>query len=229
MSDDVATDQSEFWDRRRDLTVSPTTEEDVRQRAIGRARHLVLLAHITDQTVLSCFERILERLDTFDCFTSAPTRDLHITAKVFGNVVDTPKEKNEFSTEDEQQLAESLDATLGSATPFAVNFPRLNLFPTVVYAEVDDDDQFGTLNRRVCNIDNVPVWGRDRDGFIPHLSLGHFIQQDGYKQLLQYLGDNRSLDIPSTAIEELKFVALDLSKGRFPPYETIETYSLSQQ
>ena len=68
---------------------------------------------------------------------------------------------------------------------------------------------------------------RDRDGFIPHLTLGHFTQRDGYEQLLQYLETHRSLNVPAMTVDELELVALDYSDGRFPPYETLETYTLS--
>ncbi|WP_248907999.1 2'-5' RNA ligase family protein [Halocatena marina] len=225
----VASDEAEFWERRHELVLSPTTAEDVERRSTESARHLVLLAHITDEAIIRCFESIVADLDEFDCIVPIPVRDLHITVKVFGNVVEEPDGNAEFSQQDEKELATSLRSALGAVPSFPVRFPRFNLFPSVVYAEVTDDGRFSQLNQRVCAIPDVPVWDRDGDGFIPHLTLGEFTQRDGYEQLLQYLEDNHSLDIPPTTISELEFVALDLSNGRFPPYETIETYSLARR
>ncbi|QLD86354.1 2'-5' RNA ligase family protein [Natronomonas halophila] len=229
MADDgLASNPATFWNRRHELSLAPITDEDVRQRAGGRGRHLVLLARITDDTVRSRVEPILKRLDGFDCFAAQPTRNLHITVKVLGNVVENPQDEAEFAPEEEAELVAKLDDALEEATSFAVDIPRLNLFPDVVYAEVADDGRFAALNHRVCSIAGVPVRERDRTGFIPHLTLGHFTRRDGYERLLQYLERNRSLDLPPRPVSELELVALDFSDGRFPPYETVRTYDLSE-
>lgn len=228
MSDDaMASDETEFWERRRDLTVEPTTAADVERRAVGRTRHLVLLARFTDEAVVAGVDPVLERLGEFDCFASQPARNLHVTVKVLGNVVEEPDGDHEFSAGDERRLVASLRSALDSAGAFTVEIPRLDLFPDVVYAEVADDDRFADLNRRVCTLDGVPARERDGEGFVPHLTLGHFTRREGYDRILGYLEQNRSLDLPSVAVDELELVALDFSEGRFPPYETVATYDLS--
>jgi 2'-5' RNA ligase len=227
MADDgLASDPATFWKQRHELSPSPITEEDVRQRAVGRGRHLVLLAHITDDAVLSRIAPALNRLDEFGCFAAAPTRYLHVTVKVLGDVVENPQDEAEFAPEEETELVEKLGSALDGAAPFTVEVPRLNLFPDVVYAEVADEGRFAALNHRVCSIDGVPVRERDRD-FIPHLTLGHFTRRNGYERLCQYLERNRSLDLPPIPVSDLELVALDFSDGRFPPYETVRTYDLS--
>lgn len=149
----------------------------MKQRAIGRSRHLVLLARITDEDVVSRFEPVLEQFGDFKCFASEPARNLHFSVKVLGNVVEDPNGEGEFSTQDERELVSSLQSALSDATAFTVDFPRLNLFPRVVYSEVADNGRLMELNQSVCDVPGVPVWGRDRDGFIPHLTLGHFTQR----------------------------------------------------
>lgn len=229
MSEDAAaSDESDFWERRQTLSISPTTEEDLKQRTVRQSRHLVLLAHITDEAVISRIEPVLERLGEFECFAPEPARNLHVTVKVLGNVVEEPDGEDEFTPQDEHELVRLLRAAIGDTPAFTVDFPRLNLFPSVIYAEVADNGQFAELNRRVCDVQGAPVWGRDRDNFIPHLTLGHFTQRDGYDRLLQYLEETRSVAIPSTSIADLKLVTLDLSEGQFPPFETVTTYKLSE-
>lgn len=225
-NDPVAADESEFWERRHDLSPSPITDQDIEQRGIGRDRHLVLLAHLHDSDLITSVKPLLKRLGQFECFEPIPEENLHITVKVFGNVVEDPSSEDEFSPAEERDLAAALESELDDCSPFEVEFPRFNLFPDTVYAEVDDDGRFRRLNRRVCELSNVPVWDRDRDGFIPHLSLGHFTQRGGYDQLIEYLETNRRLDLPPIGIDQVEFVALNLSEGRFPPYETIQTYPL---
>jgi len=220
----VASDESEFWERRHDLSLSPITEEDVAKQGVGRERHLVLLAHLNDGDLITELQPIRDRLGDFECFEPITEQNLHITVKVFGNVVENPSGEAEYSLEEERELADELGSVLDDFLPFHIEFPRYNLFPTAVYAEVDDDGRFREMNRRVCGLSNVPVLDRDTVGFIPHLTLGHFTQQSGYERLVEYLETNRRLDLPTTRVEQVKFVALDFSKGRFPPYETIETY-----
>lgn len=227
MSDEtVASDESEFWVQRHDLTPEPITEAALEERAVGRDRHLVLLASLADDDVASEFRPVLDRLGAYDCFVPIEERFLHVTVKVFGNVVAEPTGKAEFSGRAERELVDSLKGAVERFGTFQVSFPRINLFPAAVYAEVNDDGQFGELNRRVCALPEVPVWDRDLDGFIPHVSLGHFIQRNGYEELVAALEAKRELDVSATAIEALQFVALDLSEGRFPAFETIATYSL---
>jgi 2'-5' RNA ligase len=227
MADDgLAADPAAFWKQRHDLSLSPITEEEIHQRAGGRRRHLVLLANITDDAVLSRIDPLLNRLDEFECFAAAPTRYLHVTVKVVGDVVENPQDETEFAPREEAELVEEIDSALDGATPFTVEAPRLNLFPDVVYAEIADGGRFAELNRRVRSVPRVPVRDRDHE-FIPHLTLGHFTRVGGYDQLLRYLKRNRSLEVPSVNVSELELVALDFSEGRFPPYETVRTYDLS--
>lgn len=225
MSDEaLAADESEFWERRHDLSLSPITQEDVEQRGIGRDRHLVLLAHLHDSDLIPSVRPLLERLGEFECFEPIMPGNLHVTIKVLGNVVEHPSGEAEFSLAEERNLATALGSALDDLSPFDIGFPRYNLFPTTVYAEVDDDGRFRELNQRVCELSGIPVFDRDRDGFIPHLTLGQFTQQSGSERLIDYVETNRRLDLPTTRIEQVEFVALDLSEGRFPPYETIQAY-----
>lgn len=219
----VVADEREFWERRHELSPSPIAEADVAQSG-GQDRHLVLLTHLEDRDVVAASRPVLDRLGGFECVEPIPERSLHVTVKVFGTVVEQPSTEAEFSSQEERELATVLESVLAAWSPFDVAFPRFNLFPGVVYAEVADSGRFRAMNQAVCELPDVPVWDRDGAGFIPHLTLGQFTQRSGYGRLVEYLETHRQLDLPTIRIDQVKLVALDRSNGRFPPYEMIETY-----
>lgn len=226
MADESLTDNTdEFWERRHDLTPQATTDADIRKRAENSRRHLVLLADITDRIVLSQFDYELAGLGQFDCIVPVPPQYIHVTVKVVGNVVEKPQGDSDLTTEQEERIAEAMRSAFTGIEPFTVEFPRLNLFPSVVYAEVADGGRFSGLNRRACDISDVPVWGRDGESFIPHVTLGQFVHHDDYEQLVSYLEANRTMMADPIEISELELVALDPAE-RYPPFETIETFNL---
>lgn len=222
---EVVSDPSESWEERSDWSPSPITETDIEHRVVGRGRHLVLLASISAEEIIDRLEPILEELGKYECVAPTPPENLHVTVKVIGDVVTEPRAVGEFSPTDERQLIQSIRDYIGDISSFTVTFPQLNLFPTVVYAEVSDNDYFAELNQRICEIPTIPVLERD-NAFIPHLTLGHFTQRDGYRELVQYLEDNRSLTVPEVTVTEVELVALDFAEGRFPSHTTVETYEL---
>jgi len=203
---DLATSSAAFWNRRRDLTPEPVTPAD------ESARHLVFLADVGGALTESC-----TGLDQFDCLTVAPPDYHHVTVTVVGNVGDS------ISESAEERIRDAARDAFVDIDAFDVSFPRYNLFPTVVYAEVDDSGAFAALNDRACAIDDVPVHDRD-DAFVPHATLAQFTEDSDYDELLDVLEANRSLEARAT-IDEVELVAVDPSV-RFPDFETVERYSL---
>lgn len=225
MDQSTATDPAEFWERRRNLTPQPTTESNIEERAKNGGRHLVLLADIIDKAVLSAFDAELSALNRFDCLEPVPLRYLHVTVKVVGNVVENADAVG-LSDEQETRIIEDVSAAVSGVEPFSVEFPRFNLFPSTVYAEVADDGRLAELNCRACDVPEIEVHDRDRDGFIPHATLGQFVADEDYDQMLDYLEANRSIDAGPAEIGAIELVALDLAE-RYPTFETIERFELS--
>lgn len=221
--DFIAEDPSEFWEKRHELSLHPITKSAVRDRESGR--HLVFLVDIDDDVVLSQFEPVSTALDKFDCLDSWPLEYLHVTVKVVGTLADNPEEG--LTAADEQRFVETAYSVFGEVEPFSVTFPRLNLFPSVVYAEVEDGGRFAAVNERICKIQEMPVYDRDRNRFIPHVALARFTQEEGYEDVVEYLERTRSLSINSIEISEIQLCALDPSEW-YPSFETIETFDLHE-
>lgn len=220
MTDDfIAEDTSEFWKKRHDLSPNPIRKSAVQDRESGR--HLVFLVDVTDE-ILSQFEPMTVALEEFDCLDVWPLEYLHITVKVVGTI-GTPE--SELVSADEQRFIDAGHSVFDDINSFTVRFPKLNLFPSVVYAEVADNSRFALLNDRICDISEMPVYDRDRHGFIPHMTLARFTQEEGYESVVEYLERSRHLEIDPIEISTIQLCALDPTEW-YPSFETIETFNL---
>jgi 2'-5' RNA ligase len=220
MSDDfIAEDPSEFWEKRHELSPHPIRKSAVQNRESGR--HLVFLVDITDE-IPSQFEPMTVALEEFDCLNAWPLEYRHITVKVVGTIGTS---ESELAPADEQRFIDAGHSVFNEINSFTVTFPRLNLFPSVVYAEVAGDGLFAALNSRVCDIPGMPVYDRDGDGFIPHMSLARFTQEEGYESVIAFLERSRHLETDPVEISTIQLCALDPTEW-YPSFETIETFNL---
>jgi 2'-5' RNA ligase len=217
--EEMASDATEFWERRTDI--SPSTDA-------GRSVEgywLALLADITDPDVLAGCERISDALDRFECFDSSQSSVLHITVKLFDAMIDP----STTGVEDPSPVVRRVDTAVSNVVaeyePFEVELTRFNLFPDVVYGQIADDGQLSRLNRKICDHSGIATLDRDRDNFIPHLTFGYFRNDSDYGALVDFLEANRELDIPTIPVEELALVAYEVG-GRPPTYNQLETYEL---
>lgn len=210
----IAEDPSECWDMRHELPLAPVTRANVRDRESGR--HLVFIADIPER-VLSQFESAMAPLEEFVSLDVFPLSYLHITTKVVGTL------GKGLPADEEQRIAEIGHEVFNEdSEPFSVTFPKLNLFPTVVYAEVEDDGRFARINDRFCE-SGLPVYDRDGDGFIPHGALARFTQAENHEHVIDYLERNRTLSIGPVEITEIRLIAVDPTEW-YPSFETVETY-----
>jgi 2'-5' RNA ligase len=208
---------SGFWNERHEMDLETTTAEDVAARDVSR--HLVLLARV-DDAVAKAFQTSLDALDAFEGLAVPPERYLHVTVTLVGNVGPDCR----LSPADEFRITDELYDALDGVEPFEVSFPKFDLFPSVVFASVDDGGAFAELNERACRVDGVEVHDRD-EGFTPHLTLAQFRSQEGYDHVVSWLDEHRTLDVPSMRVDEVELVAVDLA-ARFPEFETVQRYTL---
>jgi 2'-5' RNA ligase len=224
----MASDAEEFWDRRHAVVPSPAGGV-----APGDGRRLVLLADVDDAAVVSHYERLRARLEEFACLRPVPPESLHVTVKVLdrGAVRSSsdggvPPAAGEASRRGRGGVDATLAEALASVEPFEVAFPRFNLFPDVVYAEVDDGGRLEELNRTVCRLPGTTTLDRDRENYVPHLTLGYLAGSDDYHDLVDFLERNRELSFPTLLVDRLRLVACGATIDGRPTYRTLHTYDL---
>ena len=209
---------SGFWDDRRGMLLETTTASDVAERDVDR--HLVFLARVADDDLRAALRPTLDALSGFDCLAVVPERYLHVTVTLAGNV----GPERQLSESDEKRIATDARDAFSGVDPFEISLPRLNIFPTVVFAEVEDGGAFAALNDRACAIDGIERHDRDED-FVPHATLAQFRSERDYDGLADWLEENRTLPVPPLRVAELELVAVTLDE-RFPRFETVARYPL---
>lgn len=216
----MASNSTEFWDQRHDLTPSTEVGGDG-----GDSYRLVLLVDITDPGVLFECERITDALDEFECLDAVSSDAHHITVKLF----DVEAEQSTDDLVDPSPAIRRVDRAVSEVTsvydPFSIDLTQFNLFPDVVYGEVAGGGQLAGLNREICNQAGVTALERDRDEFIPHLTFGHFTGDDDYDSLVKCIEAGRELQVPTVRVEAVTLVAYEVG-GRPPTYNQLETYEL---
>jgi 2'-5' RNA ligase len=215
--EDMASEASEFWVRRRELGQSFAVDDGG-----GADRQLALLADVVDDAVRPAYDRIAGEFDDFDCLTPSPFDALHLTVKLF----DVPATGAGVGDLTVDRVDEVVSSVVENTSPFEVTFTRFNLFPDVVYAEVDAAGRLDSINRRLCAHPEIANLDRDVEGFIPHLTLGYFTGDTDYPALVTFLETDREVPLPELTVDELALVAYGVGGGRPPPRDRIGTYEL---
>ncbi len=213
--DEMASDASEYWDRRREITPSPE-----RRFVADGDSQLALIVDISDSPVAEAYGRLRDDLDDFDCVRPTPRAGLHLTVKLFSR---TTAADEPAPTDDVDDAVHDIAAEHG---PFEAAFPRLNVFPDTVYAEAETDGVLSALNTALCERTWTATSSRDAGQFVPHLTLGYLTSAEGYDRLVDFLERRRELSFPTATVDELSLVAYDGASNWRSAATTIRTYSL---
>jgi 2'-5' RNA ligase len=217
--EDMASDKTEFWEDRYELdSVTGVTNEAADYR-------LALLFDITDSAFCSAGAELVETLSQFECFAPSPAKTFHLTIKIFDVSVSPSTTGADNVSPSIRRVDDAVSSISSAYHPFEIQFPKLNLFPDVVYAEVVDDGQLASLNRKLCNADAIASQARDNDNFIPHLTLGYFRNNTSYRSFIEFIENNREVQFPALTVETLSLVAYDIN-GHPPTYDRVEAYEL---
>ena len=218
--DRMASHPDEYWELRRELTPSP----DPPVVADGDQR-LAVLIDLADSQAASAYRRLRTRLSEFTCLESTPADELHLTVKLFDHAP-TAATREGSTAVSAAQIADAIAGIVDGHEPFEAGFPRLNLFPDTVYAEVDDGGMLAELNRALCDQPWATATDRDGQQFIPHLTLGYFAGSEEYDRLITFLEDHRDPGLPTVTVDELAVVAYDLTSNWGSATRTLQTFSL---
>lgn len=218
--DSMASHPDEYWELRRELTPSPNPPAI----ADGDQR-LALMIDLADSPVASAYRRLRARLSEFACLEPTPADELHLTVKLFDHAPTAGGQKGSSSVS-AAQIADAVTEVVDGREAFEVGFPRLNLFPDTVYAEVDDGGTLTELNRALCQRPWATATDRDGKQFIPHLTLGYFAGAEEYDGLITFLEEHRDPELPTATVDELAVVAYDLTSNWGSATTTLRTFSL---
>jgi 2'-5' RNA ligase len=212
----MASKASKFWARRREFDSSPGDDG-----GDDTDRQLVLLVDIDDDAVRSAHGRIATELDDFECLAPAP-----FEAPPHGQTLRCLRQWDRRDDPVVNRIDEIVSSVVTDVSPFDVEFTRFNLFPDVVYAEVDAGGHLDTLNQRLCAHPEVATFDRGAEAFIPHLTLGYFVDDTDHQALVTSLETDREVSLPQLTVDELALVAYGVGGGWPPTYDRLKTCEL---
>lgn len=219
------TDQVGYWHQRDSLSLDVPDHESLDEWAGDRERFLTFHVNVDDPTVHDALEDVRAVLDEHDCTTVAPPEYYHITVKQVGFPSDSPDRESDITSEMARDIRQRAREAIADVEPFEVELPRLNLFPRVVFCEVQEADPLRRLHAALCDLPGMPAWEYEREEYTPHITLGHFRSAEGFDELVTELEQVRERDRSPLRIDTLKLVDVPPA-GLYPEFRTVEAFEL---
>ncbi len=215
------------WNQRRSLDLDLLDPESNHVWQSDGDRYVSFLVDIEPSPTLDSLCELAESLAGFECLAVPDTDYYHVTLKQVGFLVDDPEEADEVTRDDISEIADAARAVFDETESFSISFPRLNLFPSVVFSEVEDEGRLKRVHERLLDVDGVHEGDFDGDEFLPHLTLGHFVDEAEYDALVDWMEANRTLDVPDMRVDSVE-LAVDDPDSDGASFETIARFGLGE-
>lgn len=218
----------QFWNNRKEFEplIAKRRTWDL-QSFVRDKRQLGLICRLKNEDIIENLEKINEVLSAFECYNPFLQQHLHITVKILGTISNEKENSNDYSLSEIDDLLFNLKSKLSWFKKFEINIKTLNLFPSVVFAEVHDNEKFKELNQIICETNDVVIFPeRDNGNYIPHIALGNF-KNKNVEYLVDKLTELRNTEFGSLTIDSIDLVKADLTKP-VPEFETLDTIKLGK-
>lgn len=146
--------------------------------------------------------------------------NIHITLKFYG---ETP--------EDDIPLIEKVlqEAAVAHA-PFTFRLKGLGVFgssyrPRVIWAGIEDGKPLAELGKAVLNGSDRAGWKRDRQNFVPHLTIGRIKQLEDKRHFQEVIRKDRDVFLQEVSAEEI-ILYESILRSQGPEYVTLGSFSL---
>ena len=137
----------EFWEARRSLQPNTRTFRPFHGWQRGAGKHLVFLFRVKAPEILKIIAEVQADLCGDEAFVPFPSEYLHITVKVWGFLEDKKDAADDILPKELERAIPHLRENVATVKAFETELGRVNVFPSVVFAEVKDGGGFAELNR----------------------------------------------------------------------------------
>ncbi|MEW6069419.1 MAG: 2'-5' RNA ligase family protein [Candidatus Thermoplasmatota archaeon] len=216
----------EYWEARKSFIPDIETWKPYRGWGEGNRKHLVFLTRILDPNILDRIENLQEQLSASDSYIRFPSDYYHITFKSWGFLSDSKGAPDDLSKGEVEDALIKVREKLSKFERFEIELRRLNLFPTVVFIEVRDNNRYADINREIIKIPQIGQKWQDYPNFIPHLAIGSFRKKDRIQDFIRLLEERRELSFGKLIIDKVEFVIAHWHKTKFPKFELIKIFDL---
>lgn len=213
-----------YWPGRHEMTVEPrcgwsATPDRVRE-------HLVFTVEPRGE-VRRALTAAAAPLRGSTVAAAAPPHYYHVTVSAVGAHVDpgTSRGPHELEPADLDRLRRRAAGAVdrSGVDPFEARLPRINVFPRVVFCEVHADERLGRLSDTLCTLDRVRCRDPGLD-FVPHVTLGHFVDTD-VGGLLDALAADRTVRAPPLSVDAVELTGMCYD-GDYPDRRTVARFPL---
>ena len=182
-------------------------------------RIFIAIKGLPDVGFLQVFEDLKNNCRN-DRITWVDPKNIHITLKFFGE------------TEEERipAISSLLSVIAGKHIPFEMKLKGTGVFgssykPRVVWIGIDNNPTLISLGQDILDSMESLGFKKDRQNFVPHLTLGRIKHIDDKHRFFDLIGKYKNSVITSESIKELHLIESRLTpKG--PLYTVLERYEL---
>ncbi len=148
-------------------------------------------------------------------------KNLHITLKFFG----------ETNEDDIPGICEHLDELMHFNRSFKLSLKGIGIFgssykPSVIWLGIEHNDSLIKLGTDVIDrMDNLG-YKKDRQNFVPHLTLGRIKNIQDKKYFSELIGTYKNTFIQNTEVDQMHLIESKLSSAG-PTYTVLESFDLA--
>ncbi|MDA3884700.1 MAG: hypothetical protein PF638_03810 [Candidatus Delongbacteria bacterium] len=220
---------NEFWENRNELEpfIAKRRAWDFDSFARDK-RQIGLIYQIKDQSVIDNLLELNEILSEFDCYNPFPKEHFHVTLKILGTISNEKESPNDYSISNIDDLLFNLKTKISWFYKFQAKIKLINLFPSVLFAEVFDNGKFLELNKIICETNDIVTFPeRDLENYIPHIALGNF-KNNNIKDFVDKVSELRNLDFGMIEVNSINLVKVDLT-APVPEFERLNMIELGDK
>ncbi len=190
----------------------------------GHAEHLVFvvrLDQLSSDDIIDAIAGTRKKLATSSAYIPFPQNYLHITAKALGfmGVDHTPK--------DRISIIKQASCLLAEHAKFEISLKGIGMFPSVVYAKVEDNGQFLKINKTLLSLKEATTMKYDSPNYIPHMALGTYKEGADIREISELAEPMKSLEFGKAQITHIDLVIARWQGTKFPVFELVERFEVS--
>jgi RNA 2',3'-cyclic 3'-phosphodiesterase len=146
--------------------------------------------------------------------------NIHITLKFFG---ETPEDKIPL-------IHETISAVAGVFKPFTCTITGAGIFgsaynPRVIWLGIEENENLKLLGMEVLNRLDTAGWTKDRQNFVPHITLGRIKQVSDKQGLTRIVSKWKGHEIQKMDVERF-YLYESILRPEGPVYNQLETFEL---
>ena len=146
--------------------------------------------------------------------------NIHITLKFFG---ETPEDRI-------PEISRVLSGVAGRHQPFSFSITNTGIFgssynPRVVWFGLEEDEKLVSLATDTLQAVEAIGWDRDRQNFVPHLTVGRIKEVGDKKRFQQVIDEHKDAFIQEVSVADFRLFESILQKDG-PVYRVVESFPL---